>query len=282
MLNRHRWRPDRSESANSRVAEPGAVNGHKVTTAVAIYKGERTDAPSDLDPSPSLCQPTAGARAHSAACRCGRADAWHRRACRLARHCSASASCSTRRKIRRRAKRRIQGHHRATERRHRRAQGSAGRRLCKAASTAVDAPDERLDTRRTRAGGARREGRETYGNRRTSSNVACRSPACRRRRLPQPLRRRRLGASRQSGRRHRLNSDAAPHAPDARTCRACPSFTAGCCNGSSMASPIIHSREGMIEVGVGAALPGGGRVEDIRRQDGRWVVVTSRGLVMMR
>jgi hypothetical protein len=38
----------------------------------------------------------------------------------------------------------------------------------------------------------------------------------------------------------------------------------------------------MIEVGVGSALPGGGRVEDIRRLDGRWVVVTSRGLVLMR
>jgi len=45
---------------------------------------------------------------------------------------------------------------------------------------------------------------------------------------------------------------------------------------------IIYSREGMIEVGVGAGLPGGGRVEDIRRQDGRWIVVTSRGLVTMR
>ncbi len=38
----------------------------------------------------------------------------------------------------------------------------------------------------------------------------------------------------------------------------------------------------MIEVGVGDALPGGGRVEDIRRHDGRWIVVTSRGLVTMR
>jgi hypothetical protein len=45
---------------------------------------------------------------------------------------------------------------------------------------------------------------------------------------------------------------------------------------------IIQSREGMIEVGVGDALPGGGRVEAIRRQDGRWVVLTSRGLVVMR
>ncbi|MGZ3411201.1 MAG: hypothetical protein ACXWKA_12760 [Xanthobacteraceae bacterium] len=44
----------------------------------------------------------------------------------------------------------------------------------------------------------------------------------------------------------------------------------------------IYSREGMIEVAVGNALPGGGRVESIRRQDGRWVVVTSRGIVLMR
>jgi hypothetical protein len=44
----------------------------------------------------------------------------------------------------------------------------------------------------------------------------------------------------------------------------------------------ISSREGMIEVAVGNALPGGGRVESIRRQDGRWVVVTNRGLVVSR
>jgi hypothetical protein len=45
---------------------------------------------------------------------------------------------------------------------------------------------------------------------------------------------------------------------------------------------VIHSREGVMEVGVGDKLPGGGRVESIRRQDGRWIVVTSRGLVVMR
>lgn len=36
---------------------------------------------------------------------------------------------------------------------------------------------------------------------------------------------------------------------------------------------------GMIEVEPGDTLPGIGRVEAIRRQDGRWVVVTSRGLI---
>jgi hypothetical protein len=45
---------------------------------------------------------------------------------------------------------------------------------------------------------------------------------------------------------------------------------------------FIYSQEGMIEVGIGDALPGGGRVEDIRRERGRWVVVTSRGLVVAR
>jgi hypothetical protein len=44
----------------------------------------------------------------------------------------------------------------------------------------------------------------------------------------------------------------------------------------------ISSRDGMIEVAVGNALPGGGRVEDIRRQDGRWFVVTNRGVVVSR
>jgi hypothetical protein len=43
---------------------------------------------------------------------------------------------------------------------------------------------------------------------------------------------------------------------------------------------LIQGRIGMIEVEVGDPLPGGGRVEAIRRQDGRWVVVTSKGLIL--
>ena len=42
---------------------------------------------------------------------------------------------------------------------------------------------------------------------------------------------------------------------------------------------LIQGRIGLIEVEVGDPLPGGGRVEAIRRQDGRWVVVTSKGLI---
>lgn len=44
----------------------------------------------------------------------------------------------------------------------------------------------------------------------------------------------------------------------------------------------IQSREGSIEVMVGDLLPDGGRVEAIRRANGRWVVVTTHGLVVMR
>jgi hypothetical protein len=42
----------------------------------------------------------------------------------------------------------------------------------------------------------------------------------------------------------------------------------------------IQSHAGVIEVGIGDPMPGGGRVEAIRRQEGRWVVVTSRGLIL--
>jgi hypothetical protein len=44
----------------------------------------------------------------------------------------------------------------------------------------------------------------------------------------------------------------------------------------------IQSREGAMEVMVGDLLPDGGRVESIRRMNGRWVVVTTNGLVVMR
>jgi hypothetical protein len=43
---------------------------------------------------------------------------------------------------------------------------------------------------------------------------------------------------------------------------------------------IIEGRMGLIEVDQGDVVPGLGRVDAIRRQDGRWVVVTSKGLIM--
>jgi hypothetical protein len=45
---------------------------------------------------------------------------------------------------------------------------------------------------------------------------------------------------------------------------------------------LIDSRRGTYEVYAGDMIPGLGRVDAIRRQDGRWVVVTSRGLIVAR
>ncbi|HEY0328208.1 MAG TPA: hypothetical protein VGC77_03840 [Rhodopseudomonas sp.] len=45
---------------------------------------------------------------------------------------------------------------------------------------------------------------------------------------------------------------------------------------------VIEGRQGMFEVYAGDPIPGLGRVDAIRRQDGRWVVVTSRGLIVAR
>jgi len=47
-------------------------------------------------------------------------------------------------------------------------------------------------------------------------------------------------------------------------------------------SALIDSRRGSYEVYAGDMIPGLGRVDAIRRQDGRWVVVTSRGLIVAR
>ena len=44
----------------------------------------------------------------------------------------------------------------------------------------------------------------------------------------------------------------------------------------------VTGRQGIFDVIPGDPLPGVGRVDAIRRQDGRWVVVTSRGLIVAR
>jgi hypothetical protein len=43
---------------------------------------------------------------------------------------------------------------------------------------------------------------------------------------------------------------------------------------------LIEGRYGMVEVEPGMVLPGLGRIHEIKRQDGRWVVVTAKGLIM--
>jgi hypothetical protein len=45
---------------------------------------------------------------------------------------------------------------------------------------------------------------------------------------------------------------------------------------------LIEGRDGIIEVEPGDVAPGLGRIEGIKRQDGRWVVMTARGLVVGR
>jgi len=47
-------------------------------------------------------------------------------------------------------------------------------------------------------------------------------------------------------------------------------------------SALIEGRQGIFEVYAGDPVPGLGRVDAIRKQDGRWVVVTSKGLVVAR
>jgi hypothetical protein len=47
-------------------------------------------------------------------------------------------------------------------------------------------------------------------------------------------------------------------------------------------SALIEGRRGMWEVYAGDPVPGLGRVDAIRKQDGRWVVVTSKGLIVAR
>ncbi|WP_426414138.1 hypothetical protein [Bradyrhizobium ganzhouense] len=45
---------------------------------------------------------------------------------------------------------------------------------------------------------------------------------------------------------------------------------------------LIEGRNGLYEVYAGDPIPGIGRVDAIRRQDGRWVVVTAKGLIVSR
>jgi hypothetical protein len=45
---------------------------------------------------------------------------------------------------------------------------------------------------------------------------------------------------------------------------------------------LIEGRQGIFEVYAGDPVPGLGRIDAIRKQDGHWVVVTSRGLIVAR
>ena len=43
---------------------------------------------------------------------------------------------------------------------------------------------------------------------------------------------------------------------------------------------LLQGRIGLIEAEAGDVIPGIGRIDSIRRQDGRWVVSTSRGVIV--
>ncbi|PWB59123.1 MAG: hypothetical protein C3F17_17605, partial [Bradyrhizobiaceae bacterium] len=45
---------------------------------------------------------------------------------------------------------------------------------------------------------------------------------------------------------------------------------------------LVGGPFGVIEIEPGETVPGLGRIEEIRREDGRWVVVTRRGLIVPR
>jgi len=45
---------------------------------------------------------------------------------------------------------------------------------------------------------------------------------------------------------------------------------------------VIEGRQGLFEVVAGDTMPGIGRVEAIKRQDGHWVVVTTKGMIVAR
>jgi hypothetical protein len=45
---------------------------------------------------------------------------------------------------------------------------------------------------------------------------------------------------------------------------------------------LIRNRRGTFEVYAGDRIPGLGRVDAIRKQDGHWVVVTEKGLIVAR
>jgi hypothetical protein len=47
-------------------------------------------------------------------------------------------------------------------------------------------------------------------------------------------------------------------------------------------SALIEGRQGIFEVYAGDPIPGLGRIDAIRKQDGHWVVVTSKGLIVPR
>jgi hypothetical protein len=75
---------------------------------------------------------------------------------------------------------------------------------------------------------------------------------------------------------------AAPAAPPKPEVARLPTVEGWVLRDVANGSALIEGRRGMYEVYAGDPIPGLGRVDAIRKQDGRWVVVTSKGLIVAR
>ena len=75
---------------------------------------------------------------------------------------------------------------------------------------------------------------------------------------------------------------AAPAVPDKPEAGRLPTVEGWVLRDADKGSALIESRRGLFEVFAGDNIPGVGRVDAIRKQDGRWVVITSKGLIVAR
>jgi hypothetical protein len=75
---------------------------------------------------------------------------------------------------------------------------------------------------------------------------------------------------------------AAPAAPPKPEVARMPTVEGWVLRDVANGSALIEGRRGMYEVFAGDPVPGLGRIDAIRKQDGRWVVVTSKGLIVAR
>ena len=75
---------------------------------------------------------------------------------------------------------------------------------------------------------------------------------------------------------------AAPAAPPKPEVARLPTVEGWVLRDVANGSALIEGRQGMFEVYAGDPVPGLGRIDAIRKQDGRWVVVTTKGLIVAR
>jgi hypothetical protein len=73
---------------------------------------------------------------------------------------------------------------------------------------------------------------------------------------------------------------AAPAAPPKPEVARLPTVEGWVLRDVSNGGALIEGRQGMYEVYAGDPVPGLGRIDAIRKQDGRWVVVTTKGLIV--